>query len=199
MGKRGSWPLATAASTCSRRSCDNAASLSRWRSLCEISAGSLAAACPVDEMREAPPLRSSQARASRGSSGAGRIHGHEFLATMLLALSSFHAAQAHINLKQWGGGIPRISSGGVMLQLALDIPSILLAPNRNNSALSQDGPSSSFIKASHSERLLPVRIPARRFESDRISVFCAYFADSAGHDQTDRKRCVDRFLSQWTF
>src|SRR5439155_287318 len=52
--------------------------------------------------------------------------------------------------------------------------SMPLAPNRNNSALSQESPSSSFIRASHSSDCLAVRIPPAGLKPTAIPVSCAY-------------------------
>src|SRR5712664_3899176 len=49
-----------------------------------------------------------------------------------------------------------------------------LAPNRNNSALSHESPSSSFISASHSSDCFAVRMPPAGLKPTAISVSCAY-------------------------
>src|SRR5438874_958854 len=49
-----------------------------------------------------------------------------------------------------------------------------LAPNRNNSAFSQESPSSSFISASHSSDCFAVRMPPAGLKPTAIPVSCAY-------------------------
>src|SRR5467141_1236765 len=49
-----------------------------------------------------------------------------------------------------------------------------LAPNRNNSALSQESPSSSFIRASQSSDCFAVRMPPAGLKPTAIPVSCAY-------------------------
>ena len=77
-------------------------------------------------------------------------------------------------LRQRMAIVRRIASGHVVLKLPLDIFSNPLAPKRNSSALIQDGPSSSFINASHSMDCFAVRIPPAGLKPTAMPVSCAY-------------------------
>ena len=73
--------------------------------------------------------------------------------------------------------------------------SMPLAPKRKRSDFSQQGPSSSFIRASHSRRLLGCADAASGFEAYGVACLVGVFADGAGHYYANWKSGVYWFFA----